>query len=48
MAYALQELLRIRVMREDRASAELSAARQEVVRAKQQLAERQDELRKYQ
>lgn len=48
MAYALQELLRIRVMREDRASAELSAARQEVVRAKQQLVERQEELRKYQ
>ena len=47
MAYALQELLRIRVMREDRASAELSAARQEVRRAEQQLVERKDELRAY-
>ncbi len=34
-------------MREDRASAELSAARQEVRRAEQQLAERQQELREY-
>ena len=47
MAYALQELLRIRVMREDRASAELAAARQEVRRAEQQLEERKDELRQY-
>lgn len=48
MAYALQDLLRIRMMREDRASAELVAARQEVVRAEQQLEERKNELRKYQ
>ena len=34
-------------MREDRASAELSAARQEVLRAEQQLEERKDELREF-
>ena len=47
MAYVLQDLLRIREMREDRASAELSAARQEVLRAEQQLEERKDELREF-
>ena len=47
MAYALQDLLRIRMMREDRASAELVAARQEVVRAEQQLEERKNELRQF-
>lgn len=34
-------------MREDRASAELVAARQEVVRAEQQLEERKNELRQF-
>jgi len=34
-------------MREDRASAELAAARQEVLRAVQQHEERKDELRRY-
>ena len=33
MGYALQSLLRIRLMREDRASGELTAARQAVARA---------------
>ena len=35
------------MMREDRASAELVAARQEVVRAEQQLEERKNELRQF-
>ena len=44
MAYLLQPLLRIRTMREDRASAELSAARQAVRQAEQTLEERKAEL----
>lgn len=48
MAYALQSMLRIRTMREDRASAELSAARQAVRQAEQALQERKDELKQYQ
>ena len=47
MAYALQSLLRIRTMREDRASAELSAARQAVRQAEQALEERKDDLRRF-
>ncbi len=44
MPYALQSMLRIRTMREDRASAELSAARQAVRQAEQALEERKAEL----
>lgn len=44
MPYALQNMLKIRIKREDKASAELSAARQEVRRARQQLEERINEL----
>ncbi len=44
MPYALQSMLRIRTMREDRASAELSAARQAVRRAEQTLEDRKAEL----
>ena len=44
MPYALQSMLRIRTMREDRASAELSAARQAVRQAEQTLEERKAEL----
>ena len=47
MAYALQSMLRIRMMREDRASAELSAARQEVRRAEQNLEESKETLRQF-
>ncbi|MBQ6473624.1 MAG: YscO family type III secretion system apparatus protein [Victivallales bacterium] len=47
MAYALQSMLRIRTMREDRASAELSAARQEVRRAEQNLEESKETLRQF-
>ena len=45
MAYALQSMLRIRTMREDRASADLAAARQKVRQAAQVLEERKEELR---
>jgi len=44
MAYVLQPLLKIRVMREDRASGELTAARRAVVAAQDALAARQKEL----
>ncbi len=47
MAYALQSLLRIRTMREDRASGELVAARQAVVAAKETLERRQHVLADY-
>ncbi len=47
MAYALQSMLRIRTMREDRASAELSAARQEVRNAEKTLEERKEDLRQF-
>ena len=47
MPYALQSLLRIRAMREDRASAELSAARQEVQKANEALEERKEDLRQF-
>jgi len=47
MAYALQSMLKIRTMREDRASAELSAARQAVRQAAQSLEERKAELRDF-
>ena len=44
MAYLLQPLLNIRVMREDRASGELTAARQAVRTAEEALDERKREL----
>ena len=44
MAYTLQPLLNIRVMREDRASGELTAARRAVAVAQDALAEREREL----
>ena len=44
MAYVLQPLLSIRVMREDRASGELTAARQAVRRAAEAVADRKREL----
>jgi len=44
MAYVLQPLLKIRVMREDRASGELTAARRAVAAAQDALAARQKEL----
>ena len=47
MAYALQSMLRIRTMREDRASADLAAARQKVRQAAQTLEERKEELREF-
>ena len=47
MAYALQPLLRIRVMREDRASGELTAARQAVAVAEAALEDRKRELVDY-
>ena len=47
MGYALQSLLRIRLMREDRASGELTAARQAVARAQEALAARRQELADY-
>ena len=47
MPYALQSMLRIRAMREDRASAELSAARQEVRKAADDLEKQKEVLRKY-
>ena len=47
MAYALQSMLRIRTMREDRASADLAAARQKVRQAAQVLEDRKEELRQF-
>ena len=47
MAYALQSMLRIRTMREDRASADLAAARQKVRQAAQELEDRKEELRHF-
>ena len=47
MGYALQSLLRIRLMREDRASSELTAARQAVARAQDALDARKRELETY-
>ena len=44
MAYLLQPLLNIRVMREDRASGELTAARQKVRTAEEALDDRKREL----
>ena len=44
MAYALQPLLNIRVMREDRASGELTAARRAVRTAEEALDDRKREL----
>ena len=44
MGYALQSLLRIRLMREDRASGELTAARQAVAAARDALAAREHDL----
>jgi len=44
MAYALQPLLNIRVMREDRASGELVATKQAVRSAEEAVAERKKEL----
>ena len=45
--YALQPLLRIREMREDRASGELTAARQAVAAAEESLAARRRDLEEY-
>ena len=47
MAYALQSMLRIRVMREDRAATELTAARREVTRAQERLVQRKNDLKEY-
>ncbi len=47
MAYALESMLRIRTMREDRAATELTAARREVVRAQEALAQRRNDLAEY-
>ena len=47
MGYELQSLLRIRLMREDRASGELTAARQAVARAQETLDARKQELEEY-
>ena len=47
MAYALQSLLRIRAMREDRAAGELTAARQASAVARDALAARKEELATY-
>jgi len=47
MAYALQPLLNIRAMREDRASGELTAARQAVRKAESDLDERKRELSEF-
>ena len=47
MAYALQSLLRIRVMREDRAAGELTAARQAAAAARDALEARKEELAQY-
>ena len=45
--YALESMLRIRTMREDRAAAELTAARRGVELAKARLSEREAELAAY-
>ena len=47
MAYALQSLLNIRLMREDRASGELTAARQAVRTAEEALENRRRELEEF-
>ena len=47
MAYALQSMLRIRTMREDRAATELTAARREVTRAQERLSQRKRDLEEY-
>ena len=47
MAYALQSLLKIREMREDRASADLTAAKQAVREAERALEQRRQELREF-
>ena len=47
MGYELQSLLRIRLMREDRASSELTAARQAVALAQEALDARKRELEDY-
>ena len=47
MGYELQSLLRIRFMREDRASSELTAARQAVALAQEALDARKRELAEY-
>ena len=47
MAYALQSMLRIRTMREDRAATELTAARREVTRAQERLVQRKNDLKEY-
>ena len=47
MSYALQPLLRIRTMREDRASGELSAARRELAAAEEALEARKRDLEAY-
>lgn len=47
MAYVLQPLLRIRTMREDRASGELSAARRDLAEAEAALAARKRDLAAY-
>ena len=47
MAYALQSMLRIRTMREDRAATELTAARREVLRAEECLSQRKNDLAQY-
>ena len=47
MSYFLQPLLRIRVMREDRAAGELTVARRAVAEAERKLEERKSELAEY-
>ena len=47
MAYALQPLLRIRMMREDRASGELVAAKRALASAEESLAARRRDLAAY-
>lgn len=47
MGYALQPLLRIRMMREDRASGELVAAKRDLAAAEEALAARQQELEEW-
>ena len=47
MSYFLQPLLRIRIMREDRATGELTAARQAAAAAERRLEERRRELAEF-
>ena len=47
MSYVLQPLLRIRMMREDRASGELVAAKRELARAEEALQARQRDLKEW-